>query len=593
MSGNAKQRITLTNLTEPQQLRELNRQLSWIWDQLLGGLSMKSLNSGARAVIDSKASYEDVDELGNTVEALNTTLTQTQEEIALKAGKEELNAVSEALEQRVAAAESEIRVQADEIALRVTQTDYEAGLDGKLDADAPSVGVKTESGIVINESGVYVEGQTIDLRTSDGDEYVNISDTGVSASSIKAPDVAARYDGPNQLYVNPDYTSDQIANGIYAAGDAFRSLQEAFDAISYRVLTYSVTINIASGKTLYGDAVLSGCISNYSVTVTSVASNPPTINGQILIRHSLGYFLVQYLKVNASNGKHGIYVYGNGIFCYARYCVITGTGSSSDTYGLLAGDGAKIYAHANEIYNCECSLVAQAMGELFSRDNKGNCAPYVENATIRFFGTVPNVDTSFWYYQYGANAVYTSGVSVDQGSSSGGTVPTVTTASYYATTTASYRGSGSSYRTEVGQGWYDGIGRIRGCMWFNNSTIRSALSGRTVRSAKLRLSMRSGVGRGSSVTVELCGTAAVSGAGSAAVTTTYGAIATTSPGEVTTITIPNQAITDLQNGVINGLMLYSSDTGAYKERSYSKNYAMFDGYDADNSVRPMLTITYQ
>ena len=130
-------------------------------------------------------------------------------------------------------------------------------------------------------------------------------------------------------------------------------------------------------------------------------------------------------------------------------------------------------------------------------------------------------------------------------------------------------------------------------MWFDNTAIRSALNGKTIRSATLRLSMRSGVGRGTNVTVELSGTAANSGASGAAVTRSYGVIGTTSPGEVTTITIPNAAISDLVSGAINGFMLYSSDTGAYKEYSYSKNYAIFDGCEDSDSVKPMLTVVYQ
>lgn len=538
-------------------------------------------------------------EVSTATGGLQTQITQQAGEIDLKASQSDVDTLAG----RVTTAEATIEAQANQIALRVTTTDFDAAMNDKLDADAPSVGVNTESGIVINETGVYVEGQTIDLRTSDGDEYVNISESGVSASSITAPNVMVRYDGPNQLYVNPDYTSDQIANGIYAAGDAFRSLQEAFDAISYRVLTYGVTINIASGKTLYGDAVLSGCISNSNVTVTSVASNPPTINGQITIKHSLGYFLVQYLKVNASNGKHGIYVYGNGIFCYARYCVITGTGSSSDTYGLQASVGAKIYAQANEIYNCECSLVAQLMGELFSRDNKGNCAPYVANATMRFFGTVPNVDTSFWYYQYGANAVYTSGVSVDQGSSSGGTVPTIYTMTanvsvsdtYFEevgnTSDASWNGSAA-----IRQGFYY-EDALTGCMWFNNTTLRSTLSGKTILTATLRLSAYSStVGRDRSKAVTLYGTAMTSGrTGKPVLTTSYGVIISAiSKGETVTATIPTAAITDLVNGTINGFALNTGETAPYKdEYEYSSNYARFYGTDGSASTIPMLTITYE
>ena len=52
---NPKQRVTLSNLNEPQQLRELNRQLEWVWNQLMGGLTQKALSPGLSEAIDSKA----------------------------------------------------------------------------------------------------------------------------------------------------------------------------------------------------------------------------------------------------------------------------------------------------------------------------------------------------------------------------------------------------------------------------------------------------------------------------------------------------------------------------------------------------------
>ncbi|PWL93745.1 MAG: hypothetical protein DBY08_04435, partial [Clostridiales bacterium] len=45
-------RKTLTNLAQPQQLRELNRQLEWIWNQLLGGLPDKAFSeSGIKKIV--------------------------------------------------------------------------------------------------------------------------------------------------------------------------------------------------------------------------------------------------------------------------------------------------------------------------------------------------------------------------------------------------------------------------------------------------------------------------------------------------------------------------------------------------------------
>ena len=55
MSMKAKQRMTLNNLSEPQQLRELNRQLEWVWNQLMGGLTSRSLSTGLRQEIQSGA----------------------------------------------------------------------------------------------------------------------------------------------------------------------------------------------------------------------------------------------------------------------------------------------------------------------------------------------------------------------------------------------------------------------------------------------------------------------------------------------------------------------------------------------------------
>ena len=118
MSGNvnaSRQRLTLSNLTEPQQMRELNRQLEWIWAQLMGGLSKKSLSSGLQSVIDGKAD-------GETVTSLTTRVEQTEEEIALKAASETVNALGE----RVANAETSIVQNVNAITSKASQSDVNA-----------------------------------------------------------------------------------------------------------------------------------------------------------------------------------------------------------------------------------------------------------------------------------------------------------------------------------------------------------------------------------------------------------------------------------------------------------------------------------
>ena len=118
MNGNvnaSRQRLTLSNLTEPQQMRELNRQLEWIWAQLMGGLSRKSLSSGLQSVIDGKAD-------GETVTSLSTRIEQAEDEIALKASSETVNALGE----RVSTAETGITQNATTIATKASQSDFDA-----------------------------------------------------------------------------------------------------------------------------------------------------------------------------------------------------------------------------------------------------------------------------------------------------------------------------------------------------------------------------------------------------------------------------------------------------------------------------------
>ena len=172
-------------------------------------------------------------------------------------------------------------------------------------------------------------------------------------------------------------------------------------------------------------------------------------------------------------------------------------------------------------------------------------------------------------------------------------MPTVSTLSVGVNAAVSYQANGGVWNSDsVIQGWWKGGGRIKGCMWFDNAAIRNALSGKAVLTASLRLHMNSS-GRGTQVTVELAGTSANYGGGNPAVTREYGAIATMSPKDTANITLPVQAINDLVSGTINGLMLYSSDTGPHKEREYSKNYAAFAGADSGDALKPVLTITYE
>ena len=529
--SNSKQRVTLTNLTEPQQMRELNRQLSWIWDQLLGGLSMKALNGEARSVIDGK---------------LNTsTFEQSAEEIRL-------------------------------------------AVEGKLDADAPSVGVQTSSAVV-NEKGVYLTGGEIDMRTSNGEEYVNITDSGVTASSISAPDVMPRYAGPTVIYVNPLATAEEMA-----AGATYRSLKDALETISGRFVPYGVTVMLADGMTEYGDVFLKNAMFPAGLAITSSYYEHAKLMGQFSVSGCSGKLTVQFLDIQTHDevNHNGYSLQGAGLYARLEYCTIRGTGNT-DSHAVAASEGANVYATYCEMYDCGYAIRANSMSRVWGYYNKGNCRYSANAATLFASGSAPSDSTAFNYHTANGGQVFAaSGVTVDQGSGAAApAVPTIGKLTSNASLTRSYKASGSVLRNDPAQGWLEGSGRIRGCIWFYDF-YREMAAGKEILSAAIRLHMISS-GRGTAVTVELCGTAAQEGEGNPEITTAYGAIATMSPGETLEIALPIQAAEDLVSGRINGLVLYSSDTGSYKERDYSKNYAVFTGSDGDSDKKPMLTVTYE
>lgn len=609
------------DLSDEKQLRKLTSYLYRLDEQLryvLNNLGEENLSDSLRAIINAQTDATVLDEMTGQVQRLSTQIVQTAQAISLKADKETLDALGETLGSSIATLEvtakqirtevsntasglqSQINQQAGQITLSVqTATNAQntansaagaaaaanTALGEKLGKKEAAVGVNTQNGIVINQNGVYVEGQNIDLRTSDGDEYVHISEAGVSASSISAPNVMPKYTHANNLLVSPYYTSETISYN-----NCYRSLQEAFDQLSGKVIDKAVSVLLDHSSVDYGsNAKLQGAIFLKGLRIGVNGSNTPTLAGAIRVINCVGDIQISNIAIN-TDSYWGIDIENHSGYVLIDQCKISG----NPYYGIYVHRGSNVQIQSSEIYNAYgASVMADFASHIYMQQNKGN-SPIVSNkgSIVQLCGPQPSGNASSLDYQESwGGKVFTDNVRVDQGSAGGSSVPVLTTATYTATSTGSYKGSGSKYRNDVAQGWYDSIGRIRGCMWFDNTSIRNAMRGRTVLSATIRLAMRSNVGRGTSVTVELSGTYSNSGASSAAVTKSYGVLGTANPGETVTFTLPTAAVTDLVNGTINGLMLYSSDTGAYKERDYSKNYAVFDG--AADSTPPQLTIVYQ
>lgn len=561
-------------------MKVLNDTLKVLWDKLLGNVDYKDFSSGAKKIIDSKASQTAVDEVTGKVTTLSTEVAQTQEEILLRATKEDLEEV-----------QAELTVTAEEIRLSVA---------GKLDADAPSVGVVTGSGVMINSNGVYVEGSEIDLRTSDGDEYVHISEAGVSASSITAPNVTPRYDGPSDLWVNPLYSSTQMEE---KPGARFRSLKDALAALSGKFVPYTVNVTVAAGATDYGDAALTGCIAPMGVGIWGEsASNRSVINGRVTISRCTGRIDFTYLDVRSAANTDGIFVDGS-VTVHVGNCNFSGSGGSA----VSTTNGAQVQVYSTSMRGYSYAIYAYLMSTVYSSGNNGNCDIAADCSIVYGSGYQPSSTTTLAPVETRGGLFRDGGCAVNQGS--GGTAGvTLNTAEFVLTGSDTYspksddgwdygENIGPDRASEIYQGWYYGHGKLCGCMWFDNTSIRNTLNGRTIRSATLTLTAFNGeVGRGSSVEVVLAGTTtAYSGHTSSAPgvrTYTDGTLGTAAAKSRTTFTVPNEIVSDLVNGTINGLMLYSNDSGRHKDYDYSKNYHRFYGMDAAADRKPVLTVLY-
>ena len=447
-----------------------------------------------------------------------------------------------------------------------------------LKFEAPAGGVDTGGGILINENGLYMTGGEIDLRTSGGEHFLNITSEGVGASSIHSPTVAARYDGADVLYVDQNATEEQMKGG-----DHYRSLADACAALSGKHVDRDVAIWMASGMTEYGKAALSGICGSGSVTILGRNS---LIQGNVLLAQCTVPILIQALKVSAAEGD-GIEV--RGTYAQVNMCTLT---SLADGCAISVRDGGRL--------KCGGCVLAGEVTIVYAD----------ETSQSKFLNCT------------GEGRILNEGVMILDGSTPDGEItnrgflkndsttptpipPTVTpptpeatqTAQFDMTNSDSYAGGTWSFfeDADIRQGMVGESGRIYGCFWFDTEAMAAALSGKTVQQASLQMKMHSGVGRGVSVSVQLYGTdKAYDGrTGAPSLVKEYGTIGSAKPGEVNVMTIPAEAVRDLADGIVRALVLRSDDAQKYEGRSYSKNYARFDGQTSGTEETvPRLTVIY-
>ena len=443
---------------------------------------------------------------------------------------------------------------------------------------------RSGSNIEITENTVKVISETtfIGVPSSDGETMVaQFDENGLTADKVLGNNLAYRYCGPTTLYVNPSASSDQIAGG-----GVYRSLGDLFGQLSSRMLDGDITIHIQGDS--YGNVALYRTVGG-SITIHG---NNCSVNGSLSFCDVGTRVYVNSLNIINNGNDYAAYVAGGD---FVRWYGCTINGNNQATYSLMLYEGANSMIWDCGLYNATSLIYAGHTCDVSFVSNRGGGCTYfitVDGCTAKFSGTRP--DGAIEYHNTSLLAPSDpSTLTVDTGSSQS-IAPGSGTATYDFLYSDSFHGGWSYFSDDdVRQGYI--TKQIYGTMWFDASAIRSALSGKTINQASLRLYMHSGVGRGVAVSVQLYGTnTAYSGRSAApALTTSYGTIGSTNPGELNEITIPTQVITDIVNGTIQGLVLLSDDTEQYNGRGYSRNYARFDGSTSgDSSTRPRLTVIY-
>lgn len=411
----------------------------------------------------------------------------------------------------------------------------------------------------------------VDVSGENGD--FKADETGLSAkvgtfAVLNAPNVARYYTGPASITLS--------------AGADVKILS---DALSNRILTGDVTIDItgevSSALELRG-------IGGYGRITINGGGN--TLNGYINLYCNSVPIEINSVKVSRSTQRQCINV-NNCTEVKTYACVFNANASSGNAQGFRSTYSG-LFIQNCEFYNIPDSAMAFSYGTdalvLGCKGAATYCFWY-DGATLRVAGSRPSGICA------GGNPSFLlpsdpSTVTVDTGSATPVVTP-VTTASYTATTTGTYYPSGHWINSDnyIRQG-FEGKTSTRkdyGCMWFN----AGALAGKTIKSATLTLTRRSGKGRSSSVTVTLWTTTLTGKSGKPTDSmVSLGEIGKIQNGETATFSIPTSAISVIAAG--GGLVTYTGETANAENKDYSPNYAHFYGVDTDGPA-PVLTVTYQ
>lgn len=559
--------------TSPLSIKQLNDTLRALWGKVMGHIEERDLDDGVISLIQE----------GTDTEALETRITQNAREVAVEASRQTTDELTGQVEANTAA----LSVQAGQIEGKVAQTAFDQ-LSGEVTQVQSTVTQQaTQISSKVSQSDFDDFAETVLTKDSfevniDGENQLHVGADGVSAASVSAPNVAAAYDGPAEITVNPNYADAWIE---YQEGKAVRSLQQALDKINGKRLMYNVSITM-DNTSHYERVDIHGVTGS---GVLEVLGNGSTFYGGIAVSYCTAKVTIMGTGMTVYAGAEKAIEVTGCSFVRVDGANVSGSG----TDGVYYTEGAK-----GLLWNCDfagytnavhASLTAHVMVNACTGSGALKAS---FGGILAVNGTMPTGGVS----EVGNGKVWSTGSTATGGSTSAST-GTLTAASYDAVTTATCRNSGSWMSGQLRQNYYEGLGACKACIWFNNSTLRSAMSGRTVKSASLRLHRVHGSGKASAVQVTARGLTLTSASGlvpNDAGNSVYGGVSAVlgkiANDETVDFALPVALVNALISGSIDGFALYAGETSASSNRAYSSNYCRLDG--VGDQAAPVLTINY-
>ena len=432
--------------------------------------------------------------------------------------------------------------------------------------------VRIGSSILMDVNHTEISTPYLDIDVSGTDGDMHIDENGISAGTatfktLNCPGVVKYYTGEASITLAEGSDVSVISN-----------------ALSNHMLTYDVTITLAGDVS--GALILKGLCGSGNVTIKGAGH---ALNGYALLSNNGCLINVESLKISKTTANQQCVNADRCVEVKFYRCIFNANNAPSNAQGISTSYSS-VFLQNCEFYNIPDSAMAFSYGTdalvLACKGAATHCL-WADGATVRMAGSRPDgtCNTGNPSFLLPSDP---STITVNTGSATPTETP-VTTTSYTANVTGTYYPSGHWINDNTIRQGHEGTGsnarKDYGCMWFN----AGALAGKTIKSATLTIKRISGKGRSSSVALKLWTTTLTGKSGKPTDSlVNLGEIGKIANGETATFNVPTSAISVIASG--GGLVLYTEETTNKTGKTYSENYAHFEGVGGS---APVLTVTYQ